>query len=255
MSARIYTIACGKGGVGKTTTAISLASGFAAKGKQALLIDTDPQGQDSRALGFEKMEPCIWSWIVAGRPFAETIKASGRPGLSLIPGDWQTAEAQILLALRQAPLNYFTQALRPLQKSPLRGIFFDTSPSLGGLQERALFAADYVIIPVACTFMGVDAVASTYATIESNINQGWKGTLLGFLPTMYDARKLEHQNSLDELKAIYGEGKGHTIFEPIRDRTVLEGCSANGQTIWEYAPESDSWNDYGNLLNRVLETL
>lgn len=255
MSAKIYTIACGKGGVAKTTTAISLASGFAAKEKPALLIDGDPQGQVSRGLGLQ-MEPSMWSWIVAGRPFTETIKPSGRNGLSLIPGDWQTAEAQTLLALRQAPLNYFTLALRPLHKSNLRGIFFDTSPSLGGLQERALFAADFVIIPTACTFLGVDAVASTYATIESNYNQGWKGEILGFLPTFYDAREKDSKESLEELRAIYGEGGwGHAIFEPIRARTVLKGCSANGQTIWEYAHDSDSWHDYGNLLNRVLETL
>ncbi len=255
MSAKIYTIACGKGGVAKTTTAISLASGFAARGKSALLIDGDPQGQVSRGLGLQ-MEPCIWNWLVAGRPFTETIKPSGRPELSLIPGDWQTAEAQTILALRQAPLNFFALAMRPLIKSKLRGIFFDTSPSLGGLQERALFAADFVIIPTVCTFLGVDAVASTYATIESNINQGWKGTLLGFLPTFYDAREKDSKESLEELREIYGErGKGHTIFDPIRDRTVLKRCSANGQTIWEYAPESESWNDYGSLLNQVLETL
>jgi len=120
-------------------------------------------------------------------------------------------------------------------------IIFDTSPSVGGLQERAIWAADLVIIPCATEFASLEAVGNTIVTLQTLKNERrWEGGLLGILPTFYDNKTRESRNSLADLKRDFGE----KVLLPIHAATVLRECWSVGKTIFEYAAESRASQEY-----------
>jgi chromosome partitioning protein len=243
---KTIAIANQKGGVGKTTTAVTLAYGLALRGRNVLLVDLDPQGQCAVALGMAT-EGGVFQWLVAGRPLGETMRQA-RPGLGLIPGDKQTAYVQLLWAAQNRAVDALAQFLKPLSRTGLDFVVLDTSPSVGGMQERALYAADLVVIPTATDFLSADAVAATIATMNYNQVHGWTGALLGVLPTFYDAVTTESRKVLADLKELY-PGQ---VLEPIRRRTILRECAAEGKTIWEMDGRSESGEDYARLVYGVI---
>ena len=142
----IITIANQKGGTGKTTTATILAHGLAVKGHQTMLCDLDPQGQCASALGLLQ-EPGVFNLLVGGQTLADVTRTTGRANLTLIPGDKRTATAQIVLNAEGFDLALIRRALQPALRNGLDKVVIDTAPSVGGLQEAALFAADLIVIP------------------------------------------------------------------------------------------------------------
>ena len=239
-------IANQKGGVGKTTTAVTLAHGLALRGKQVLLLDLDPQGQSAVALGLGP-ESGVFNWLAANRPLAEVTRQA-RPGLALIPGDKQTAYVQILWAAQNQPIDALARAIKPLRKTGLDFVVMDTSPSVGGMQERALYAADLVVCPTAADFLSADAVAASMATMNQLRGMGWAGNLLGILPTFYDEVTTESRANLAEIQAVY-PGQ---ILPPIHKATILRTCAAEGKTIWEIDGGSRAGREYSLLVHTVL---
>src|SRR3990172_4678369 len=142
MTTRVICIANQKGGVGKTTTAVSLAHGLAQKGRRVLLIDLDPQGQSATALG-RSPESGVFHMLTMGMSPQETtfvhswIRLSGREGLYLLPGDQQTMAAQTVLNAQDQPISAIRTSVSRFFKECLHYIIFDTAPSVGGIQERA----------------------------------------------------------------------------------------------------------------------
>ena len=242
----VVTIANQKGGVGKTTTVITLAHGLALKGKEVLIVDLDPQGQCATALGLDETAG-VFNWLVVNNRLSEVALPTGRAKLWLLPGNYQTAEAQFLLGFRQAHLNHLAKLLRGGEYDY---VVIDTSPSVGGLQERALFAAQLVLIPTACTFLSADAVARTFETVSENVEAGWRGRLLGVQPTFADDQTKECQQTLADLKETYPEA----LLEPIHRATVLAECAAEGKTIWEKQPTSRAGQEYVKLVYQVLRS-
>ena len=244
---KTIAIANQKGGVGKTTTAVTLAHGLALKGKQVLLIDLDPQGQCATALDIAH-EDGVYTWLVAQRPLVEVARKA-RTNLALVPGDKKTATLQMLWQLEKTPIDALAHVLKPLGKrGKLDYVIFDTSPSGGGLQERALWAADLVIIPVKVDYLSADAVRETVATMQHNIELGWRGSLLGILPTFLDSRVKDNLRMLQALEDVY-TGQ---VLDPIHDRKQLPECVAEGRTIWEYDGGSVTGQEYSRLLYRVM---
>ena len=143
MSTKIICIANQKGGVGKTTTAVSLAHGLVIKGKRVLLIDFDPQGQSATALG-RSPEPGVFYLLTMGMTTQETtfinswVRFSGREGLHFLPGDQQTMAAQTVLNAQDRPVSAIRQTVSRFFKEGPDYILFDTAPSVGGIQERAV---------------------------------------------------------------------------------------------------------------------
>lgn len=242
-------IANQKGGVGKTTTAINFAHGLALQDFSVLAIDLDPQGQIATAFGCQP-EPGVFNWLGAGRPVSEWIRKP-RPesgaDLHIIPGDQTTGHAQILINARQDPINYLAQQLQPLTRNGLAYIVIDTSPSVGGLQERALFAADLVIVPTACDFLSADSVARTFATMAKNQDHGWTGSAW-ILPTFFDHVTRESRLTLNDLFVTY-PGQ---VLEPIQRATVLRECAAEGITIWEKEPRGRPAQQYADAIYKAL---
>ena len=249
---KTITVANQKGGVAKTTTAVSLAHGLAYRGKEVLLVDVDPQGQCASALGLEQ-EPGIFNLLVSGKPVRDVVRTTRRQGLYLIPGDKRTATAQTLLALERAgEIGILLETLR----SGLNGrgpdyVVMDTAPSVGGLQEMALWSADGVLIPTATDGLAIGGVAEIVATLERLAQRHqWQGTILGVLPTFYDEITRESQTVLADLRTSLGEG---LVLDPIHRATALRECAANGQTIFEWDARSRAAQEYAGLVWLVVE--
>lgn len=245
---RTIAIASQKGGVAKTTSAVNLGAGLARVGRRVLLLDLDPQGQCASSLGRDH-ESGVFNWLIAGYPLADVVRTTGRDGLSLIPGDRRTAVAQIVLNAERRTLQAIRERLPALQRTSLDYLVIDTAPSLGGLQEAALLAADLVIIPTACDFLAAEGALHTFDTLRTlRDHDGWKGRVLGVLPTFYDETTKESRAMLAELRDTFGQKQ---VLTPIHRATVVRECGASGVSIWERAPSSRTAEEYRALVERV----
>ena len=241
-------IANQKGGVGKTTTAVSLSHGLSLAGKTVLLIDFDPQGQCATALGV-RQESGTFNLLVAGLAPKQVIRYA-REHFWLIPGNKETSTAQIVLNAQRRPISYIAQTLSPLTRNGLDYIVFDTAPSVGGLQEMALWASDLVVAPSATDFLSAQGVSKIIKTLQVlTAEQKWRGRLLGILPTFYDDVTRESQETLADLKKTFGE----YILAPIHRATVLRECAARGQTIFEIDSKHRAAEEYSALIHKILQ--
>ncbi|MBP1700964.1 MAG: parA [Chloroflexi bacterium] len=243
------TVANQKGGVGKTTTAVNLAHGLVLEGKRVLLVDLDPQGQCATILGL-KQESGAFNLLVAEEPLNQVIRLTDRANLSVILGDKKTATAQTVLSIQRAPISFTANKLLPAASSDgLDYVIIDTSPSVGELQEQALWAADNVLIPCATDYLASDGVFSIIATLKK-IRQDfdWKGEILGILPTFFDDVTRESKATLQDLHKRFSG----LLLDPIHRATVLRECAVEGKTIFELDPNSRAARQYGNLVQLVL---
>jgi chromosome partitioning protein len=146
------------------------------------------------------------------------------------------------------PMDYIGRVLRPVMND-YDYILFDTSPSFGGLQERAIWASKWVIIPTSTEYLSLDGLQQTRSTMEKLTERGWKGKGLGVLPTFYDVKTRESQEAIGELRAAFPK----TLLSPIHRATVLRECAANSQTVFEMYPRSRAAQDYQALADFVLQ--
>jgi chromosome partitioning protein len=235
MSTKVICIANQKGGVGKTTTAVSIAHGLAQKGKRVLLVDLDPQGQCATALGRSPESGAFYLITMGTTPPENTfvqswMRFSGREGLYILPGDQQTMAAQTVINAQDKPVACIRQSLSRFFKDGLHYIILDTAPSVGGIQERAVWASDLVIVPTATEFLSADGVSKVLHMMSIlQQKKGWKGTLLGILPTFYDEQTRESKATMDTLCERFKDA----VLQPIHRATILRECAASGQTIFE----------------------
>jgi chromosome partitioning protein len=244
-------IANQKGGVGKTTTAIALAHGLALRKRRVLLVDFDPQGQCATSLAIDS-EAGVFHVLVNPRSdIPQWIRDTSRAGLDLIPGDRSTATAQIVINAENRPIDSILWLFKSVAKE-YDCIIFDTAPSVGGIQERAIFAADLVLIPTATEFLSMDGLAQMMELLAMLRDKWyWPGKLLGILPTFYDTQTSESHKSLSELQ----EGFGESLLSPIHRATILRECAAEGKTIFEMAPSSRAACEYEELTDQVMKRL
>jgi chromosome partitioning protein len=248
-----YSIAIAnqKGGVGKTTTAICLAHGLALRDRRVLLVDFDPQGQCATSLAVNS-EAGVFNVLVTPRSdIHQWIRDTTRSGFDLLPGDRSTATAQIVINAENRPIDLIRLLFKPLAKD-YDYIIFDTAPSVGGIQERAIYAADVVLIPTATEFLSVDGLAQMIELLAILKDKWhWSGRLLGVLPTFYDEQTSESHKSLAELQ----EGFGESVLKPIHRATILRECAAEGKTIFEMAPASRAAGEYEELSRETVKRL
>ncbi len=255
MTAKVICITNQKGGVGKTTTAISVAHGLARKGKHVLLIDLDPQGQAAVALGMTPEPGAYWLLAAGQSPQEQKIvrqwlRESGRDNLVIIPGNQMTMTAQTIINAENRPVSCIRKAIEAFIRSNLDYIIFDTAPSVGGIQERAIWASDLVIIPSATDYLSTDGVRKIAETILMLKNErSWAGALLGILPTLFDEKTRESKAAISDLK----KGFGARVLEPIHRATILRECAAEGQTIFEKDLEARAAIEYQEIVNQVLK--
>jgi len=242
------TVANQKGGVGKTTTAVTLAHGLVLTGKRVLLVDFDPQGQCASILGL-KPEPGAFNLLVTELPPTQIIRSTDRPNLFVILGDKKTATAQTVLSVQRSPVSFAHDRLIPsARKDNFDYIVIDTSPSVGELQEQALWAADGVLIPCAVDYLASDGVFNITLTLQKlKADFNWRGTIVGILPTFYDTVTRESKATLQDLKKRFDQH----MLDPIYRATILRECAVEGKTIFELDPKSRAAIQYATLVEYV----
>lgn len=228
----IFTVTNQKGGVAKTTTAVSLAHGLAIRrpGLDHLLLDFDQQGHCATALGM-RAESCLFDWLVSDAPRANCIRETGRDGLLLLPGDARTKHVDLIYRNERDGFDRLTNIIEGL---PL-DVVIDT-PSDGLLQEAAISVADWVIIPARPESLSIAGVHDTLALCR-RINPMAQ---IIILPVMYDQRVNEHAYNLGVLEEIARRG-GDTVSPPrvttadaVPARIAVAEAHGRGKTIWEY---------------------
>jgi chromosome partitioning protein len=237
-----------KGGVGKTTTAVTLAHGLALKNHTVLLVDLDPQGQCATLLGMEQ-EPGVFRLLVNGPPLRDVVRATGREHLFLLPGNKRTATAQTLLSVEGYRVDAIAGVLDESHaiNSGVHYVVVDTAPSAGGLQENALYAADVLLVPSAVDHLSLEGVAGIMTTLQGIERPD--PPLVRVMPTFYDERTKESQANLERLQERFGEA----VLPAIHRATVVRECAALGVTVFEHCPEQRAAEEYGRVVWEVID--
>ena len=238
---RIITISNQKGGVGKTTTAVNLAAALARKGMRVLVIDLDPQGNASTALGVEHHNQVLGSYevLVQGIPMADAVKSSPEhQNLSCLPATINLAGAEIEmvevsgreLVLRNA-LNAYLSTVERIDY-----VFIDSPPSLGLLTVNALSAATEVLVPIQCEYYALEGVTQLVSNIE-RIKRGLNPKLVvsSILLTMFDNRTNLSTDVAQEVRRFF---PSQTLEATIPRSVRLSEAPSFGQTAITYDPKN-----------------
>jgi chromosome partitioning protein len=250
---RVLAVANQKGGVGKTTTVVSLGAFLAEVGKRVLLVDADPQANATSSLGIDKhaLPVSIYEVLVSGLPLDSVLMLTRRVGLDLIPSTPALAGAEIELVNMPAREHRLKQALAPIRER-YDYVFVDCPPSLGLLTINALAAADEVIIPVQCEYLPMEGLAELMRTVElvqHHLNAAL--AIRGLLMTMYDARTSLAQQVVNEVRQHFPD----QAFQTVVPRSVrLSEAPSYGEPILDYAPHSPGGLAYQALAQEIMNS-
>lgn len=214
---RIIAVANQKGGVGKTTTAINLATALAAIGEKVLIVDLDPQGNASTGLGIDRRDRSLSSYdVLLGHALAdEAAMPTAVPGLSIIPStlDLLGVEMEIASATDRA-LRLRKALRRPAEgKASFSYVLLDCPPSLNLLTINAMAASDSVLVPLQCEFFALEGLSQLLETVEqvrSSINPDLD--IQGIVLTMYDGRNNLANQVVDDVRQHMGEKVYQTVI-------------------------------------------
>ena len=242
------TIACAnqKGGVGKTTTVVNLASYLAILGDRVLVIDLDPQGNATSGLGVDRstVVQSVYDGIVDDVLLDQLVVQGAVEGVDIVPSTIALAGAELELAGVTARERRLRRLVEPLAHE-YDVIFIDCPPSLGLLTVNALTAADAVLIPLQCEYYALEGLTQLLATVDlvrDHLNPHLE--LDGVVLTMYDART----NLSADVAAEARRHLGSSVYETIIPRSVrLSEAPSHGLPISQYAPESRGATAYAEL--------
>ncbi len=229
----VVSIANQKGGVGKTTTTVSLAAWFAQHGRRVLVLDMDGQGHVAPALRQAK-GPGLFNALVVERPM-EQVVVEARRGLWIVPNDHSSEKIKAwaqTLELRGFIIADLVESLTG--KFDL--VLIDTPPSTDLLHVASLVAADWLIVPAAMDYLALDGVGYVVQMLRemTRMRGVTPPKLLGVLPTMFERVTAETANNVQRVRATMG---GEALLPPVARDTKLREAVSYGETIWEYAPK------------------
>jgi chromosome partitioning protein len=250
-----------KGGIGKTTMSMLLASAAARRGYNVLFVDADPQGSATSQF---RVQP------YSGLHDLVINEASWNDVLSVVPGDYyggndnhllllgsnhQTSQLSLASAWQQHNnrTQYLTERLAQLT-SWADFVIIDTAPSLSDIHTAVYQAADYMIMPTMCSRMSVQGIINSLGHLEQ-MRQALTpygidiATLLGIVPTMFYGRELVQHQTLGRLQGRFGDS---VVLEPIKRRAIWEQASAKRQPVYVYDPASRASKEASEFVDTVL---
>lgn len=241
-----------KGGVGKTSTSISLAAGLALEGKKILLIDLDPQGNASSGLGINKQEVSrsIYHSLLEGIPLSEIMIKTAVDNLFIIPANEHLSGTEVELVSEMGREQKLKKSLSQLDES-FDFVIVDCPPSLGLLTVNALTGAQSVLIPIQCEYYaleGLSQLVKTITLVKDNLNQNLE--IEGILMTMADFRTNLTQEVINEVKKHFQE----KVYNTVIPRNIrLSEAPGFGKPIFLYDKDSEGAKKYKEFTKEFLE--
>jgi chromosome partitioning protein len=249
--ARIIAIANQKGGVGKTTTAVNLGASLAASEQKTLVIDCDPQGNTTSALGFPK-DPArrtLYQTLILDEPIERVTLDAQVEGLDLIPSDKNLVGASVELVLMENREYRLRAAISGI-KEKYDYILIDCPPALDLLTLNALAASDSVLVPIQCEYLaleGVSELLDTLMRLRRTINPSL--AIEGILLTMYDDRTTLSKQVAADLRSFFGG----QVFDTVIPRNVrLAEAPSHGMPVMFYDIHSKGAESYIQLAKEVI---
>ncbi|MFM8922331.1 MAG: ParA family protein [Candidatus Nanopelagicaceae bacterium] len=249
---RTFVVANQKGGVGKTTTTVNIAAALSMGGLKVLVIDLDPQGNASTALGVEHRNSLGIYEVLMGSAKAENViqKVAGFPSLDAIPSNTSLAQAEINLVSMVAREARLKDALAEIKES-YDYIFIDCPPSLGLLTVNAFAAATEVLIPIQCEYYaleGLSQLLETYKIVKQRLNPDL--TLSTIVLTMFDSRTKLANDVVANVRAHFPR---ELIDIPIPRAVRLSEAPSYSQTVMTYDPSSNGAIAYMQVAREIAE--
>ena len=249
--ARVIAIANQKGGVGKTTTAVNLGASLAASDRRTLIIDSDPQGNATSALGFPK-DPArrtLYQTLILGEPIERVTIDAQIDRLDLVPSDRNLVGAAVELVGMENREYRLREAIRGAREN-YEYVLIDCPPSLDLLTVNALAASDAVLVPIQCEYFaleGVSELLDTLMRLRRTINPSL--SIEGILLTMYDDRTTLSKQVAADLRSFFGT----QVFESVIPRNVrLAEAPSHGMPVMFYDIHSKGAESYIQLAKEVI---
>jgi chromosome partitioning protein len=249
---KIISIANQKGGVGKTTTAVNLASSLAAIEHSTLIVDIDPQSNSTSGLGIEPktVSSSVYEVMVGGMELSDAIRETELPFLSLVPSHINLVGAEIEMVDRNERERILAKAIEPV-KDQYDFIIIDCPPSLGLLTINALTASHSVLIPVQCEYFaleGLGQLLNTIKIVRQHLNPDLE--IEGVLLTMYDNRTRLSNQVADEVKRYFDD----RVFSSVISRNVrLAEAPSFGKPAILYDANSVGAKNYLSLAREIIQ--
>ena len=249
--ARVIAIANQKGGVGKSTTAVSLGAALADLGYRVLVADLDPQGNASTGMGIrhDAREISVYDVVVSEAHIERAIVHTPVDRLHAVPATIDLAGAEIELVSQFSRESRLKRAIEPVLEGLYDFILLDCPPSLGLLTINALTAAEELIVPIQCEYYALEGLGQllrNVSLVQQNINSGLR--LSGIVMTMFDPRTKLSEQVVQEVQRFFGD----LVYGVIIPRTVrLSEAPGFGQPITVYDPKSKGAEAYRQLAREV----
>lgn len=248
---RLIAVANQKGGVGKTTTVVNLAAALAGLEKSVAIVDLDPQGNATTAVGIDtrELDATVYHVLIEEEPIEDVIVPTSVRNLYCVPANLDLAGAEVELVSIIARETRLREALKPI-RDDYDFILIDCPPSLGLLTVNGLAAANEVLTPIQCEYFaleGLGALLRNVDLIRRTVNPGLH--ISGFMLTMYDARTNLAAEVAKEVRDHFGD----QVLRTVIPRSVsLSEAPSFGQPIELYAPMSRGAIGYREVAREVL---